>query len=132
MKKILKMTEKMQGKSDANQSITALYEIIPVGNIDFRTDPTFKIDFRYKEPDADTSIPMLLEIFDEGKDLKDASEQMIFATGIAAFSMQLNDSKYKGTYSYSKILLQIESINLADPHNYMKEFKEMVNKAKNF
>ncbi len=122
--------KKDAGEIGADQSITALYEIIPVENIDFRSDPTFKIDFRYKEPDSDTSIPMQLEIFDDGKELKDASDHMIFSSGIAAFSMQLNDSKYKGTFTYTKVLQQIESVNLADPYKYLKEFKEIVAKAK--
>lgn len=121
--------KKDAGEIGANQNITALYEIIPKGNIDLRQFPTFNIDFRYKKPDADTSIPMEMEIFDEGKNFDDASGAMIFSSSLAGFSMLLTDSEYKGTTGYPQIIQQMESVNISDPHGFINEFKEIVLKA---
>ena len=64
------------GELGANQSVTALYEIVPFDNPDFRDVPTFTIDFRYKEPNADVSVPLELQIFDEGYAFEEAFYEM--------------------------------------------------------
>ena len=122
--------KKDAGEIGANQNITALYEIVPHTNIDARQFPTFKIDFRYKAPDADNSVPIELEIFDEGNDFKDASGPMIFTASIASFSMLLTGSPYKGTSDYLEIVAKMESVNIADPYGFIDEFKEIVLKAR--
>ncbi|MDF1694655.1 MAG: VWA domain-containing protein [Saprospiraceae bacterium] len=121
--------KKDAGEIGANQSITALYEIVPKDNIDFRTVPTFSIDFRYKKPDADVSIPMELDIYDEGNSFEKSSDFMKFTSGIAAFAMLITDSEYKEETNYNDVIDWLKSTNLKDVHGFKSEFIKVVEKA---
>ncbi len=118
------------GEIGANQNITALYEIVPKSNPDFRTVPTFTIDFRYKHPDEQSSIPLQLEIFDEGKSFQEATDFMKFVSGIAAFSMVMTDSPYKGSSNYDEVLSWLDNVDLKDEHGFQSEFRSIVEMAK--
>lgn len=118
------------GEIGANQNITALYEIVPNTNPDFETIPTLTIDFRYKEPDSDTSIPLMLEIFDEDKKFSEATDFMKFTSSVASFSMLITDSQYKGTSSYDDILKWLNATNLNDENKFKSQFKDIVERAK--
>ena len=122
--------EKDAGEIGADQNITALYEIVPVNNPLYRTVPTFTIDFRYKEPDADSSIPMELDIYDEGNTFHQSSDFMKFTSSIASFSMLITDSQYVGTSSFDEILQILNATNLEDNHGFKVEFEEIIQKAK--
>lgn len=118
------------GEIGANQNITALYEIVPRANPDFRSVPTFTIDFRYKHPDEQSSIPLQLEIFDEGKSFQEATDFMKFVAGIASFSMVMTDSPYKGSSNYEEVLNWLDHVNLKDEHGFQAEFRSIVERAK--
>ena len=122
--------EKDAGEIGADQNITALYEIVPKENIAFRRVPTFTVDFRYKNPDADSSIPISLEIFDEGKSFTESTDFMRFTAGVASFAMLITDSEYKGSSDYDQVLGWVNSTNLADDHNFKSEFKQLIVKVK--
>lgn len=117
------------GEVGADQNITALYEIIPV-NSGLENVPAFTIDFKYKFPDSDTSIPLQLDIFDEGKTFGQASEHLRFTASIAAFGMLLRDSAYKGTATWQQIIDWANGAKTYDPHGHRAEFVELVQKAK--
>lgn len=117
------------GEIGANQNITALYEIVPKSNPAYREVPTFTIDFRYKLPDAESSIPIELKIYDEGRLFSNSSDQMIFTSSVASFSMLISDSKYAGNSSYEKISNWLNIHQLSDPHGFKNEFKVIVNRA---
>ena len=122
--------KKDAGEIGSNQNITALYEIVPKGNANNQNETTFTIDFRYKNPDSDTSIPLELEIFDQGKTFNQASDFMKFTSSVASFSMLLSESEYLGTSSYDTILEWLNTSNLNDEHGFKAEFKELVKTAK--
>ncbi|MEM6345268.1 MAG: VWA domain-containing protein [Bacteroidota bacterium] len=117
------------GEIGANQSITALYELIPVPNVNYKDYNTFTIDFRYKEPDADVSQALQLEVVDQEITFEQASENQRFAATIAGFSLILRDSDYKGSLSYSNILDWLENASTYDPYNYREELKQLIDKA---
>lgn len=117
------------GEIGADQNITALYEIVPAASV-ASTNATFSIDFRYKLPTSDVSVPMKLEIFDQDKSFGNASNQMQFVASVAGFSMILSDSKYKGSATYGEVSGWLEEVELADEHGFISEFKELVLKAK--
>ncbi len=121
--------EKDAGEIGSNQNITALYEIVPVVNPDFRDVPTFTVDFRYKEPDADTSIPLQLEIFDEGNNFEQSSDFMKFTSSVASFSMLITDSEFKGTSSFNEVISWLNGLNFPDEHGFKEELKEIVQNA---
>lgn len=122
--------EKDAGEIGSNQNVTALYEIIPKNNINNQTNPTFTIDFRYKNPNSNTSIPLELEIFDQGNSFNQSSDFMKFTSSIASFSMLLSKSEYKGTSNYNDIINWLNSTNLNDEYGFKYEFKELVETAK--
>jgi len=122
--------KKDAGEIGANQNITALYEITPKDNYNYKTVPTFTIDFRYKNPDSDSSIPLDLEIYDEGNSFNEATDFMKFTAGVASFSMLITNSQYKGSSSYSEVKSWINNVNLNDEHNFKSELSEIVEKAK--
>ncbi|UMB55114.1 VWA domain-containing protein [Lutibacter sp. A64] len=122
--------KKDAGEIGANQNVTALYEIVPKNNENTQATPTFTIDFRYKNPDADVSIPIELEIFDQGKTFNQASDFMKFTSSVVSFSMLLSDSEYKGTSNYDTILEWLNATNLNDEYGFKAEFKELIEIAK--
>lgn len=121
--------DKDAGEIGANQNITALYEIVPTGNSNYRDVATFSIDFRYKEPDSDTSVPMNLDVYDVGNTFAQSSDFMRFTSSVASFSLLLRDSEYKGTSTYSDVLQWLNTTNLNDPHGFKQELKTLVEKA---
>ena len=120
--------EKDAGEIGADQNITALYEIVPASSGD-RTQPSFTIDFRYKNPDEDVSIPLSLGIYDQQVDFLEASEHMKFVGSVASFALVLRDSDYKGNATYEKILHWLNQVNLEDRHGFKQELKESVQQA---
>lgn len=124
-----KNDKKDAGEIGSGQNITALYEIVPSNTFN-KSTPAFTIDFRYKDPKSDISIPMSLDIFDEGKTFDESSDYMKFTAGIVSYSMLICDSKYKGSSSYDEILGWLGSINLNDENGNKKEFKDIVQKTK--
>lgn len=123
--------EKDAGEISMGQNVTALYEIKPaVHATAFRTNPAFTIKFRYKEPDADTSIPLTLDVFDGGRSFAASSEAMRFTASVAAFSMCLRHSKYKGTLTLENVLDWSAGAMEFDPYRRRAAFREIVSRAK--
>ncbi len=118
------------GEIGIEQNITALYEIAPAENPNYSDAPTFTIDFRYKEPDADKSVPLQLDIFDKGNTFDTSSDFMKFTASVAGFSMLLIDSEYKGTTTYKNVLQWLDSAKLKDEHYFKSEFRSLVDKAR--
>jgi len=118
------------GEIGAGQNITALYEIIPVSGADARSAPSFTIDFRYKLPDSDTSVPLSLEITDEGNNFESASDYSQFTAAVAGFGLLLIDSRYKGTTDYNGVLRWLDEADLEDQNGWKAEFRELVEMAR--
>jgi len=118
------------GEIGAGQCITALYEIIPASDPNTASS-AFTIDFRYKFPTADTSIPISMDIYDEETTFESASDDHRFAAAVAAFGLQLRDSEYKGEITYQKISNWAEDSRSYDPYGYKAQFSTMVNMARN-
>lgn len=122
--------EKDAGEIGANQAITALYEIKPaVGGSSLQV-PSFTIDFRYKRPDEDQSIPLSLEITDSQQPFAQASESMRFSASVASFGLLLRSSDYRGSATYDQIRDWASGATVYDPDGYREEFVELVLKAK--
>jgi Ca-activated chloride channel family protein len=121
--------EEDAGEIGATQNITALYEIIPAENSS-QNELTFKINFRYKQPDSSSSTEINLGVIDEGNSFEQASDFMKFTAGVASFSMLITDSQYKGNSSYDQVKTWIQSATLTDTHNFKAEVVQLVEKAK--
>ena len=100
------------GELGSGHTVTALYEIIPVGvDSDFvpsdlkytkvKTDIESQyneelatIKFRYKKPDGEKSIEMIKTIADQAISLEQSSRDFKFSSAVAWFGLKLRDSKY--------------------------------------
>ncbi|WP_336128900.1 YfbK domain-containing protein [Mesoflavibacter sp. CH_XMU1422-2] len=125
------------GELGAGHTVTALYEVIPVGvksefikdEIDLKytdkkannnySDELFTVKFRYKKPDEDTSIEMVHVQKDE---TTEASENMNFASAVALFGMQLRQSQFYNNASQDLVIQLAEKGRGEDKNGYRAEF----------
>ncbi|WP_417556871.1 YfbK domain-containing protein [Mesoflavibacter zeaxanthinifaciens] len=125
------------GELGAGHTVTALYEVIPVGvksefikdEIDLKytdkkainnySDELFTVKFRYKKPDEDTSIEMVHVQKDE---TTEASENMNFASAVALFGMQLRQSQFYNNASQELVIQLAEKGRGEDKNGYRAEF----------
>ncbi len=122
--------KKDAGDIGAGQTVTAIYEIKPRQPVQFKTVPSFSIQFRYKKPGESSSTPLELEVLDNGNDFSRASENMRFAASLAALGMYLRNSAYKGNISLPQIKEWAGSARSFDPGNYRARHMELLNKVK--
>ncbi|MEQ9468739.1 MAG: von Willebrand factor type A domain-containing protein [Ekhidna sp.] len=137
--------KKDAGELGSGHTVTALYEIIPVGvesefvkDIDplkyqsnnqqttTSTDELLTVKFRYKEPDGDTSKLITQVVQNEiGK----SSANLDWSMAVAGFGMLLRDSEFKGDLSYEDVLSLAKSAKGKDAFGYRAEFIELVDLA---
>ncbi|WP_198513512.1 VWA domain-containing protein [Confluentibacter lentus] len=134
------------GELGSGHTVTALYEVIPVGVksnyikdvadlkytqsevLQNHSDELFTVKFRYKKPDGDKSIEM---VHVQKDDVQVPSEDLEFVSAVAMFGMQLRQSKY---HNNSKIE---DAISLAkkgrgdDKDGYRAEFIRLISSYKN-
>lgn len=116
------------GEIGADQNITALYEIIPqqAANASLKS---LTIDYRYKHPNEDVSIPLELDIFDQNVAFENASDAMQFTASAAAFAMTLRDSEYKGTSTYELVQQWLSLASLEDEFNFKQGLSDLIETA---
>lgn len=113
------------GEMGVGHTVTALYEIIPVGvksNMYPRVDglkyqkteqpassvsltdspELLTVKLRYKQPDGDKSVKLELPVIDNGKN--EVSSDMRFASAVAMFGQLLKGSDFKGDATYEKTI----------------------------
>ncbi|GAB4230471.1 MAG: VWA domain-containing protein [Ekhidna sp.] len=136
--------KKDAGELGSGHSVTALYEIIPVGvesefvkDIDplkyqsndrtvAGSDELLTVKFRYKEPDGQKSklITKLVQ-----NRLEKASDNLNWSMAVAGFGMLLRDSEFKGELTYSEVLNLAKSSKGRDAFGYRAEFIALVGLA---
>ena len=143
--------KKDAGELGAGHSVTALYEIIPVGvksdvplsDVDLvdsqqKTDPSMtfsgnelmQVKLRYKQPDQDTSQLITAPVVDKGLTLAQASNNFKFSASVAEFGMVLRESQYKGNGNLDHVLQLASQSQGADLDGYRAEFIRLVKRAK--
>ena len=137
------------GEIGAGHTVTALYEIVPVGveidlpgtdelryqkpadtSVGKGSDELFFLKLRYKQPDGDTSKLLEFPVVDGGAGYDAASGEFKFAASVASFGMLLRDSAHKGSSSYNGVLELGGEGAVRDPHGYRAEFLEIVKRAR--
>ena len=142
--------KKDAGDLGSGHTVTALYEIIPVGvKSDFieNTDPLkyqssteaktsnnaagelMTIKLRYKAPDSDRSRLMEHPVIDDHITLDNSSDNFRFAAAVAQFGMLLRQSEFMQQSSYGNVLALANSAVADDKEGYRKEFIQLVQKA---
>lgn len=136
------------GEMGAGHTVTALYEIIPVGveskfvpNVDELkysklnkaslqdSDELATVKFRYKKPDGDNSVELVQIIDAKVIEIKKASNNCRFAASVVMFGMLLNNSEFKGNSSFDKVALMANHSRGSDKEGYRGEFVRLVNTA---
>ena len=104
----------------SGQTITALYELEMVPGSE---GSVAKFDFRYKDAIGDQSKYLSIEVTEVSEKL---SENLGFASAVAAWGLHLRNSQYKGTASPA-LAKQLAGQALGeDPSGYRKEFISLV------
>lgn len=138
--------KKDAGELGSGHTVTALYEIIPVGvesefvkDIDplkYQTNNTTEtsdsdelltVKFRYKEPDGNKSKLITQVVQNE---IRNSSNNLDWSMAVAGFGMLLRDSEYKGDLTYVDVLRMAKSAKGEDAFGYRNEFIELVDLAK--
>jgi len=138
------------GELGSGHTVTALYEIIPVGveAVELKNTDALKyqktesaapgfngskdvmtVKFRYKKPESDKSL--LLEKVIAGSPVKmsRASENIQLAAGLAQFGMLLRNSAYRGNGGYDLVLNMVTPLAKSDREGYRAELVALIKKA---
>jgi Ca-activated chloride channel family protein len=136
------------GEIGAGHTVTALYEVVPVGQdvpgpdvdeLEFGTpaepadelasDAILKLKLRYKQPDGAESKLIEHLVRDEGLQYGQASTDFRFAAAVAAFGMLLRESEHKGSATWGGVLELAQEGLADDAEGYRAEFVNLVQAA---
>ncbi|WP_447762007.1 vWA domain-containing protein [Sphingopyxis panaciterrae] len=137
------------GDVGSGQTVTALYEIVPVGGPRSMGDLRYSkpaprsgpampsneygfVKIRYKLPKSDRSqlISTPIDRRVEVARFADAPQDARFATGVAAFAELLRGGRYNGSMTYDDVLQIAGAARGSDDFGYRMEFVQMVRAAK--
>ncbi len=137
------------GEMGAGHTVTALYEIIPVGvesefiksvgDLKYQTNKVSKdaansgemanLSIRYKEPKSVKSIKFVTPIQDVEKSIENCSSLYRFSASVALFGMLLCDSKLVSNVDYQTVLQLASNSKGIDNGGYRNEFIELVKRV---
>lgn len=133
------------GELGAGHTVTALYEVIPVGaetdvviptrgTLKYQDEPRttngsadelMTVKLRYKEPDGEASR-LLEQVVRVPGDRVQPSDDFTFSAAVASFGMLLRDSAFKGEATTARVLRLAREARGEDPHGYRAEFIRLV------
>lgn len=136
------------GELGSGHTVTALYEVIPVGvQDDFtksvdplkyqsndrkffdKTDEIMTIKLRYKKPDEDVSKLITHPVMDNHTALANTSDNFRFSAAVAEFGLLLRGSDYKQQSSYDQVVSLAKGSKGIDNNGYRSEFIRLVQAA---
>ncbi len=142
--------KKDAGEMGSGHTVTALYEVIPVGvkssflkDVDplkYQTnhepfsesnfdEEIMTVKFRYKEPDGDISKLIEESVIDKHVSLNATSDNFRFAASVAEFGMLLRNSEFKSGASFASALTMAAGAKGVDEEGYRSEFITMLKNA---
>ncbi|MCC6242232.1 MAG: VWA domain-containing protein, partial [Gemmatimonadaceae bacterium] len=140
--------KKDAGDMGAGHSVTALYEVVPVGvrgtvkaresdPLRYAVEPgdgttraaegdeLLHVSLRYKKP-GESSSRLITKAL-RSRDLQErVSDDLRFAASVASFGMLLRDSEYKGTATAGSVLTLARGAMGEDDDGYRAEFVQLV------
>ena len=139
--------KKDAGELGAGHTVTALYEVVPVG-VAFDTRPVdplkyqevqkpapaassaelLTVKLRYKNPGAWASTLLERALHDDPQGVE--NDNVKFSAAVAAFGMLLRNSEYKGGATFDMVLELARESRGLDPHGDRAEFLKLVETAK--
>ncbi|MGZ8554070.1 MAG: YfbK domain-containing protein [Chitinophagaceae bacterium] len=142
--------KKDAGELGSGHTVTALYEVIPVGiksdflkNVDAlkyqnniqplskssHTDEMMTVKFRYKAPDGDASKLIEHSLKDDQLSITKTSDNFRFAASVAEFGMLLRNSEFKVSASFDNVIKMAKKAKGNDEEGYRSEFIRLVESA---
>jgi Ca-activated chloride channel family protein len=140
--------KKDAGELGSGHTVTALYEIIPVGvksdfyqtvdplkyqkneeevpQIAFDSREVLTLKLRYKKPDGDKSKLITTTLLARDKDWKDTSENFRWSAAVAEFGLLLRESKYSQDADVASVIKLAKSARGEDEEGYRREFIRLV------
>lgn len=139
------------GEMGSGHTVTALYELIPVGiessfiaSVDdlkyqrnnngnpsstYQSNEWLHVKIRYKQPDQDSSVLLQQPVSGNVLSLNKTSDNFRFATSVAAFGMLLRNSEFRQEASFQQVLDIAQTASRNDKQGYRKEFADLVRRA---
>ena len=143
------------GEIGAGHTVTALYEVVPVGaainpaasvpsvdplkystkersttrGLTSSSDEMLTVKLRYKKPDENKSELIERAVTDANGMFESAPNDLRFAAAVAEFGMILRDSEYKGNGTLDAVVEWAQEAKGKDPNGYRAGFIELVRKA---
>ena len=137
------------GDIGAGHTVTAIYEIVPVGETGYLSDRRYSdnargtassnmradeyahVALRYKLPDQTQSVQVNYPIAKvKGLSLDKASTDARFSVAVASFAEILSGGKYKGQMTYDDVIALAKSAQGQDKDGTRAEFVELAGIAK--
>lgn len=142
--------QKDAGDLGSGHTVTALYEVIPVGvksNFAESVDPLkyqenkrpaavnyspelMTVKLRYKQPDGHTSKLLKKEVMSTVLSFNKTSDNFRFAAAVAEFGMLLRQSEFKQKASFDQVIGLAENALGKDREGYRAEFLKLVKSSK--
>ncbi|TBU72909.1 vWA domain-containing protein [Phytopseudomonas daroniae] len=133
------------GDIGAGHSVTALYEIVPVGNRGWLEPLRYGkaqadapgqgelawLRIRYKAPEQNDSrlLETAIQTSTSIAPIAKASEDLRFAASVAAFAQQLSGSRYTGDFDWAATVALARGSRGDDPFGLRSEFVQLVELA---
>jgi Ca-activated chloride channel family protein len=119
--------DKDAGELGAGHSVTALYEIVPRGEMH---GEIAKLRLRYKEPRGWRSTLMTTAVIDRGTNAQEASRDFQFTAAVAQMGMLLRKSPHAGTATWDDALALAKIARGEDLDGTRAELVALIEKAK--
>lgn len=142
--------KKDAGELGSGHTVTALYEVIPVGvkssflqkvdTLKYQTnitpfsksslsDEIMTVKFRYKAPDGDVSKLIEHPVKDNQVAITKTSENFRFAAAVAQFGMLLRHSEFRSASSFDNVIALARKAKGTDEEGYRSEFIKLAESA---
>lgn len=133
------------GDIGAGHNVTAIYEIIPVGQQGWLNDSRYQtaaktdtskkseyafVNLRYKLPNQEKSILLSQAVRAESRPLAQANNDTRFAIAVASYAQQLKGGQYNGAMGWDQIIQLAQQSAKPDPYQMREEFVELAKIAK--
>lgn len=128
------------GELGVNQSVTALYEIIPNQTAEqeplkyqkaINSEELLTLKIRYKEPKKKESKELKFPVKHDLLTIEETSNRFRFSAAVAMFGHILRDSKYKEQVRCSNVLNLARKSKFNDENGYKGEFIRLVRTYRN-
>ncbi|MCE7041491.1 VWA domain-containing protein [Dyadobacter sp. CY312] len=140
--------KKDAGEMGSGHTVTALYEIVPVGvesnylpktdelkyqktekNKNYPQNELLTLKIRYKKPDGEKSSLFEIPVKNTSKSLVSTSDNFRFAAAVAEFGLLLRRSEFVGTSGYGQVIKLAKGASGKDEEGYRSEFVQLVKTA---